>query len=135
MTLRRMPQMREPWSALAGVESGLERAMGIESTARELRTRSNHGVASVDEHCVRLLCEKRCHTSQCQRTAASATLAAAGGEAKIFIRESSALRRLARLDLGGIESIVGIRLLGYGVTRCKSFAILGRARAHFRSIS
>jgi hypothetical protein len=40
--------------------------MGIENTARALRTLSNHGVASVAEHCVRLLCEKRCHTSQRQ---------------------------------------------------------------------
>ncbi len=44
----------------------VERAMGIEYIARALRIFSNHGVTGADERCVRILCEKRRHTNQCQ---------------------------------------------------------------------
>jgi hypothetical protein len=59
--------------------------MGIENTARLLGIYSNHSVAILDERCVRLLCEKRCHTGQRQRMPAKATDSAAGVEAKAVV--------------------------------------------------
>lgn len=55
--------------------------MRIENTAGELGVHSNHSVAILDERCVRLLCEKPCHTSQRQRTLANVALAVAVVEA------------------------------------------------------
>jgi hypothetical protein len=59
--------------------------MGIENTAGELGVHSNHSVAILDERCVRLLCEKRCHTSQRQPRPDNETCSAAGVEAKVVV--------------------------------------------------
>ena len=40
--------------------------MGIEYIARALRIFSNHGITGADKRCVRILWEKRRHTSQRQ---------------------------------------------------------------------
>jgi hypothetical protein len=59
--------------------------MGIENIARLLGIYSNHSVAILDERCVRLLCEKRCHTSQGQPMPANVTCSAAAVEAKAVV--------------------------------------------------
>jgi hypothetical protein len=63
-------QAANHWLALASDGWRVERAMGIENTAGAPPAFSNHGVTSPHEHCVRFLCEKRCHTSQRQPTRA-----------------------------------------------------------------
>ena len=45
---------------------GLERAMGIENTARKTIIHCNQGVTNSPDRCVRFWCEKRCRTSQRQ---------------------------------------------------------------------
>jgi hypothetical protein len=44
----------------------MERAIGIENTARKAIIHCNHGVTNSPDRCVRFSCEKRCHTSQRQ---------------------------------------------------------------------
>lgn len=41
--------------------------MGIENIAREPIAYLNHEVGSADGRCVRFLCKKCCHRSQCKR--------------------------------------------------------------------
>jgi hypothetical protein len=44
----------------------MERAMGIENTARKTIIHCNPDVTNSPDRCVRFSCEKRCHTSQRQ---------------------------------------------------------------------